>query len=69
MKLENGLNMSALSGKYRINDEHAASLMKLGPDFDLQFKTTKFIISQDKTEKIIHGIHCLHYENLYKIKD
>ncbi len=53
----------------RIDDEHIYSMLKLGPDLDLQFKTEKFIISQDKTEKIVEGVRCLHYKNLFKIKE
>lgn len=53
----------------RVVDEDTNSLKKLGSDLDLHFKTRKFIISQDKTEKIVEDIRCLHYKNLKQIKN
>ncbi len=52
-----------------LTDEDFRSMLKLGPELEKKYKLQKMMISQDQTERIVQGIHCLHYKDLQKIKD
>lgn len=54
-----------------ILDDDLKDIETLGKDLDIKMKkaSKKFLVSQDKQEKMIRSVHCLFFQNIEKIFD